>query len=238
MRKNSITPNTLSTSHLLEDMVFKYLSSCACALVTLDRVSSMFSSIRMAISPCKQSCNIVCEHVWRAFHTDQCSMEQSSIWSPQLVITAWNDQWYCRNCFCNWTMPASCFPPQKMVGLQSLHFFFLFSTSQPLQRLAFFSPKPLFNNPHPPQLTCCETISDSLLKIPPSSTIVDSTFCSASARLDMYVSWGADSVSCCCCCCRKLGTGADCCCCCCCRKGACEDEGSVLLLPYCTCKHM
>mmetsp|Transcript_19234 Transcript_19234/g.53845 ORF Transcript_19234/g.53845 Transcript_19234/m.53845 type:complete len:268 (-) Transcript_19234:607-1410(-) len=139
IRKNRRTPKTLSTSQRLEEMVLRYLSSCAWALVTLDRVSSMFSSMRMAISP------------------------------------------------------------------------------------------------------CCDTISDSLLKIPPSSTIVDSTLCSASARLDMYVSCGADSVSCCCCCCRKLGTGGWNCCCwlCCCRAAAWEEEAeagspaAVLLLCHC-----
>mmetsp|Transcript_38531 Transcript_38531/g.108934 ORF Transcript_38531/g.108934 Transcript_38531/m.108934 type:complete len:287 (+) Transcript_38531:120-980(+) len=102
MKTTKNTRNTISTakifmiSHRLEEMVLRYFSRCACAPSTFCNVSSTFSSIRTAISPC-----------------------------------------------C-WTMCASCW------------------------------------------------------KMPPSSTMVDSTLRSASARVDMYESCGAASCSCCC----------------------------------------
>ena len=45
MRKKINTKNILIMSHLLDDMLFKYLSRAPCAPSTLANVSSMFSSI-------------------------------------------------------------------------------------------------------------------------------------------------------------------------------------------------
>ena len=55
------TKNTFIASHLFEDILFKYLSSCCWAESTLARVSSTFSSILIASSPC--SCTYTRLHV-------------------------------------------------------------------------------------------------------------------------------------------------------------------------------
>lgn len=52
MRKNINTKKILIISHLLDDMLFKYFNKAPCAPSTFANVSSMFSSILMATSPC------------------------------------------------------------------------------------------------------------------------------------------------------------------------------------------
>ena len=55
-RKKSNTPNTFMTSQRLDEMLFMYFRSCACAESTLASVSSMFSSMRIVSSPCSWTC--------------------------------------------------------------------------------------------------------------------------------------------------------------------------------------
>ena len=55
-RKIISTKKTFMISHRLDDTLRKYFSSCACAESTLDKVSSTFSSIRIASSPCSCTC--------------------------------------------------------------------------------------------------------------------------------------------------------------------------------------
>lgn len=60
MRKTKSTMNIFMMSQRFEEMLFRYFSSCACALSTLARVSSTFSSILIASSPCSCTCNTKC----------------------------------------------------------------------------------------------------------------------------------------------------------------------------------
>ena len=55
-KKKSNTPNTFITSQRLDEILFIYFRSCACAESTLASVSSMFSSMRIVSSPCSWTC--------------------------------------------------------------------------------------------------------------------------------------------------------------------------------------
>ena len=55
-RNRTRTANTFMINQRLEDMLFRYFSSWACAESTFAKESSMFSSMRMASSPCSCTC--------------------------------------------------------------------------------------------------------------------------------------------------------------------------------------
>lgn len=138
------TAKIFMTSHRLLEMVFRYLSSCVCADSTLASVSSTFSSMRTAISPCSCTCAAHACTESSAHGITGCGHVHHYV--PQVAPLQRG---------CNAAMMQQCVQPSS------------------------------FNSGHETVASCIRseycyiprhTMCASCWKMPPSSTMVDSTF--------------------------------------------------------------